>query len=187
MTARIITDVTSTEQFGHFEGRVEAVWLPDGRDMELLGDFAYVDPAGKRWLAPAGSRINGASIPRQLWTAVGAPYCGRYRDASVVHDVACVEASEPWPDVHRMFYHACRCGGVEERLAKIMYFAVYRGGPRWKTDRLARPIIVAETKPVAPPDDWSSRALRDAIGYIRVANPTLAEIEELASENELDF
>jgi hypothetical protein len=66
--------------FGHFEGDVVARWLTDpagdARNMELVQPFAYVDPRGKRWEAPAGRIINGATIPRLLWTTIGSPYVG---------------------------------------------------------------------------------------------------------------
>lgn len=39
---------------------------------------------------------------------------------------------EKWEDVHLMFYQACRCGGVGETKAKVMYYAVYNFGPRWE-------------------------------------------------------
>lgn len=99
-----------TESFGHFAGEVVGVWSPNGRDMTLREDFTYVDPRQKRWEAPSGSVVNGASIPRVFWSTIGGPFEGRYRNASVVHDAACVEMQEPWEDVHRMFYEACRYG-----------------------------------------------------------------------------
>jgi hypothetical protein len=64
---------------GYFEGRVIAEWLPDGRQMKLVEDFAYIDNASVRWDAPKGSVIDGASIPRVLWTVIGGPFEGKYR------------------------------------------------------------------------------------------------------------
>jgi hypothetical protein len=61
---------------------------PDRR-MILEAAFRYKDPKGKTWDAPAKWSIDGASIPRALWTLVGSPYTGNYRLASIVHDVAC--------------------------------------------------------------------------------------------------
>ncbi len=122
----------SRSDWGRFEGEVVASWDADGRLMTLRDDFAYIDPTGKRWLAPAGTVVDGASIPRLFWTVIGSPFSGRYRNASVVHDIECDEMREPWEDVHRMFYEACRAGGVEEAQAKVMYYAVYHFGPRWE-------------------------------------------------------
>jgi hypothetical protein len=130
------SSVVRAEQFGFFRGNVQTEWLdPEGdhRRMKLLSDFAYVDPRGLEWHAPAGWIIDGASIPRLLWTLVGSPYDGAYRRASVIHDVACDRKSRPWKDVHRTFYYAMRAEGLDPVKAKVMYGAVYVGGPRWNT------------------------------------------------------
>jgi len=125
--------------FGEFIGTVRAEWITPDRDMRLLAPFAYLDAERVRWEAPTGTRIDGASIPRVLWTLVGSPFTGRYRRASVLHDVACVERSRPWRAVHRMFYFACRCGGMGELKAKLMFAAVYHFGPRWGPGAVAVP------------------------------------------------
>jgi len=121
--------------FGDFSGLPEAEWIGDGRNMRLLQDFVYTDASGKQWSAPKGSVVDGASIPKVLWSFVGGPFEGIYRDASVVHDVACDKQTAPWGDVHVMFYWACRCGGVDELLAKILFSAVWHFGPRWSWPR----------------------------------------------------
>jgi hypothetical protein len=117
--------------FGHFVGTVKTEWIEPDRKMRLLDDFSYVDTKGATWAAPKGSVVDGASIPQVLWSVVGSPYTGEYRNASVVHDVACIKREKPWQDVHRMFYEACRAGGVGEQKAKLMYSAVYHFGPKW--------------------------------------------------------
>lgn len=116
---------------GGFHGDVVARWLDDRR-MELTEPFCYQEPgSGRMWNAPRGAVVNGASIPRALWTMVGSPFTGEYRRASVVHDVGCQERTSTWQEVHRMFYSACLCGGVGKLKAKIMFAAVYHFGPRW--------------------------------------------------------
>jgi hypothetical protein len=106
--------------------------------MKLLSDFAYIDPGKGRWSAPTGSEVDGASIPQVFWSFIGGPFEGKYRNASVVHDVACDQRAKPWKDVHKMFYNASRRGGVGLVSAKVMYFAVYHWGPRWPETRAAR-------------------------------------------------
>ena len=118
--------------WGRFEGRVVTEWLDDGRDMRLVEPFVYVDVAGTHWPAPAESVVNGASIPQAFWSVIGGPFVGRFRNASVVHDVACVERTRNWREVHRMFYEACRCADAPLLKSKIMYYAVYHFGPRWQ-------------------------------------------------------
>ena len=115
----------------YFEGEVIARWLKDGRKMKLLENFHFVDASGKRWSAPKGSVIDGASIPRILWDSVGGPFTGKYRRASVLHDVACVERAEPYQDVHRMFYEAMIADKTSIAKAKKMYMAVASFGPKW--------------------------------------------------------
>lgn len=133
--------VAEPSGWGRFIGDVVARWEDDGRDMTLVEPFAYVDPQDVRWDAPAGSVVNGASIPRGFWTLIGGPFEGRFRNASVVHDVACVTRDRAWQTVHRMFYDACRCGGVGRAKATTMYYAVYHFGPRWAVEE--RRTIVA--------------------------------------------
>ena len=120
--------------WGRFEGQVVARWHDDGREMTLVEPFVYLDPRSLRWDAPAGAVVNGASIPRAFWSLIGGPFEGKFRNASVVHDVACEERSRPWQSVHRMFYEACRCGGVAAVTAKTMYYAVHHFGPRWRVE-----------------------------------------------------
>jgi len=99
--------------------------------MRLLERFVYVDPSCKSWLAPAGAVVDGASIPQVAWSVIGGPFEGKYRDASVIHDVACSEKKASWQEVHLVFYYAMLARNVEILRAKVMYAAVYHFGPRW--------------------------------------------------------
>ncbi len=121
-------------RYGKFVGEFIFQWLPNGRDMRVVQEIKYIDPSGVTWIAPENHVVDGASIPRQLWAIAGAPFSGKYRKASVFHDAACDEKQESWEDVHRLFYHACRCAGVEETAAKKYYAAVRYCGPRWDAE-----------------------------------------------------
>lgn len=114
----------SPGEWGKFSGNPKSEWLEAGRKMKLLEDFTYTDQNGKVWLAPKGWVVDGASIPQVFWSITGGPLEGEYRNASVVHDVACDQMTEPSDAMHLMFYHACRCGGVPEIQAKTLYAAV---------------------------------------------------------------
>jgi Protein of unknown function (DUF1353) len=118
---------------GRYIGKVQAEFNADGRTMKLLRAFKYIDPAGIEWSAPAGAVIDGASIPQVAWSLIGGPFEGRYREASVIHDVACVEKTRPWNAVHEVFYFAMLTSGVDPLKAKVMYAAVHHFGPRWST------------------------------------------------------
>jgi hypothetical protein len=160
-----------TTGHGRFEGRVIGEWLDDGRRMRLIEPFAYVDPAGERWEAPSRSIVDGASIPRAFWAIVGGPFEGRYRDASVIHDVACVERKQPWEAVHRTFYEACLCGGVEPWRAKTLYAAVYHFGPRWYP---GVPFVRGGVVAGPPPE-----TVRAMVDLVRRLDPSLVVIEGL--------
>lgn len=141
------------QQFGKFEGNVVTEWLDpegDNRRMRLLSDFAYLAPDGERWSAPSGWVVDGASIPRVLWSTVGSPYEGGYRRASVIHDVACDLKARPWRAVHRAFYNAMRADGVGLFQAKLMYAAVFAGGPRWELQ--TSPLVSAAQAPQVTED-----------------------------------
>jgi hypothetical protein len=133
----MVAQETFMDNYGRFSGNPQAEWLRntqgEDRDMRLLADFWYEEPSGMRWVAPQGSVVNGASIPRAFWTLVGSPFTGRYRRASIVHDVACGTREQPDRAVHRMFYYACRADGVDDGTAKLMYAAIRHFGPRWRT------------------------------------------------------
>ena len=110
---------------------VDVQWLPNGRAMRLLHDLTYTDKRGVAWLAPAGSIIDGASIPRLLWTLSGSPYVGMHRRASIIHDVYCCSQDRPHQAVHRMFYEAMIDSGVSPGAARRKYLAVKLFGPKW--------------------------------------------------------
>ena len=162
-------------QWGHFVGTVKTEWYDDGRTMKLLDDFSYIDLAGTNWKAEKGHKIDGASIPQVFWTFIGGPFEGKYRNASVVHDFECDVQKRPWRTVHRMFYNASRCGGVEQTKAKVMFAAVYHFGPRWGADQARR----------AFKTDEDFKQIQD---YIE-DNPdvTLEEIESLDQATLRDF
>lgn len=133
---------TANCQTGHgsFSGNPVVEFLPDGRSVKLREAFSYVDPDGNAWPVPIGYVANGASIPRGLWTPVGGPFEGPYRDASIFHDYYCEhfdtywaeDYKRDWKAVHRAFYEGMLARGVGAKKAKLMYGAVYYCGPRWE-------------------------------------------------------
>lgn len=160
--ARSVTRDTPAGATPGYEGTVRTEWLSDGRKMQLLEDFTFVDAAARRWKAPKGSTIDGASIPRALWWA-GGPYEGQYRDGSVVHDVYCDEnpKTATWRAVHRMFYDAMVTSGVEKARALVMYGAVYRHGPRWPDPALPG-------TPAVPPPPMTTTPLEEDVKRVEM-------------------
>ena len=74
----------------------------------------------------------------------GSPFVGKYRRASVIHDVACVERTQPHKLVHYAFYEAMLCDRVPTSKAKLMYVTVRDLGPKWDENG----------KDLPPDDDW---------------------------------
>ncbi len=119
---------------GEYVGKFKAEFLDDGRKVALIDEFGFRDDGGKSWMVPAGTIVDGASIPRPLWAVIGGPFEGKYRNASVIHDYGCDKETEVWHQVHRVFYEAMLTSGVDAIQAKIMYLAVYHFGPRWSLE-----------------------------------------------------
>src|SRR5687768_7819159 len=78
--------------------------------------FRSIDPKGQQWLAPSGSMVNGASIPQFAWSIIGGPFEGLYRDASVIHDVACEQKARAWEAVHESFRSEEHTSELQSRL-----------------------------------------------------------------------
>jgi hypothetical protein len=176
--------VSGATKWGHFTGEPVTKWNPDGRTMTLLTELRYTDPNGEIWVAPVGSQVDGASIPRYLWSIMGGPFEGKYRNASVLHDVAYGEHKRPWQDCDRMFYNAMRCSGVSAVEAKTMYYALYRFGNHWKFPiKRGKPVkfegqTVARAIPRAVPANVNE--VYNARDWIRRAEPSLEQIEQRA-------
>jgi hypothetical protein len=175
--------VRPQHRWGYYSGNVETRWENDGRTMTLLSELRYVDPDGVVWVAPAGSVVDGASIPRSLWSFMGGPFEGKYRNASVLHDVAYDQHIRHWEQCDRMFYNAMRCSGVSAVEAKTMYFALYKFGRHWKRPRAFTGIVARsdEAIPRALPVDQDE--VNAAKNWIENANPSLAQIEQRADRS----
>lgn len=111
-----------------FGGDFDFRWLstPDGRhrEMRTLSEVWFKDENDGTWTVPAGTDVDGASIPAFLWTFEGSPFVGNYRRASVVHDHFCTLTVATPSQVHWMFYEAMRADGVGWWEALRKYAAV---------------------------------------------------------------
>ncbi len=115
-----------------FSGEPLTRWKGE-REMILEEEFYYIDSHGKKWLAPINSVLNGATIPKALWSKIGSPFVGQYRRASVVHDVAVGELDNPDVTLRerkkadRMFYEACLHDNCSKKSSLILYIGVRIG------------------------------------------------------------
>ncbi len=171
---------------GYYSGEPVTRWNPDGRTMTLLSELRYADPQGVVWIAPAGSQVDGASIPRYLWSIMGGPFEGKYRNASVLHDVAYEQHNRPWQDCDRMFYNAMRSSGVSAVEAKTMYYALYKFGRHWKFPiKRGKPVkyegeLVARAEQIPRAIPVNPTQVSEARDWIRSADPSLDQIEQRA-------
>jgi hypothetical protein len=185
---------TQSHPWGYYSGLPETRWNPDGRSMTLLNELRYTDPQGFVWIAPAGSVVDGASMPQSLWSFMGGPFEGRYRNASVLHDVAYDQHNRPWQDCDRMFYNAMRCSGVGPVEAKTMYYALYRFGWHWKFSiKRAKPVkigrkLVARAEPASAPTAPVARnEIEVTRDWIRNVHPSLQQIEQRANAESASY
>ena len=120
-----------TQSTTSWSGQVDAVWLSDGRSMRLYEPLSYRDRRGILWTAGTGLVVDGASIPRVLWRAIGGPFSGRYRRASVIHDAYCQTRERRSQDVHAVFREMMWADGVGRLKSWLMWLAVRSFGPRF--------------------------------------------------------
>jgi hypothetical protein len=178
---------SSVSKWGSYNGEPVTKWNPDGRTMTLLTELRYTDPTGMIWVAPIGSIVDGASIPRYLWSFMGGPFEGKYRKASVLHDVAYGDKKRPWQDCDRMFYYAMRCSGVSGVEAKTMFYALYRFGHHWKFPiKRAKPVkyegqMVARGEAIPRAIPVNPAEINQAHDWIQNADPSLDQIEQRAT------
>jgi hypothetical protein len=181
------TGAEQLHKWGYYSGAPVTRWESDGLGMTLLSELRYTDPKGVVWIAPIGSKVNGASIPRSLWSFMGGPFEGKYRNASVLHDVAYEQHARTWQECDRMFYNAMRCSGVGAIEAKTMYYSLYRFGrhgefaiKRAKRVKPSEAVPQTEELPRAIP--MSATEIDATRDWIRGTDPSLEEIEARATE-----
>jgi len=183
---RSTAGAVQSNPWGYYSGEPETRWNADGRTMTLLSELRYTDPHGLAWVAPAGSIVDGASIPRSLWSVMGGPFEGKYRNASVLHDVAYEQRNRPWQDCDRMFYNAMRCSGVSAVEAKTMFYALCRFGHHWKFSiKRAKPVkfggkMVARAEEIPRAIPVNENEVSNGRDWIRRAQPSLEQIEQRA-------
>ena len=177
----------SGTKWGYYNGEPVTKWNSDGRTMTLLTELRYTDPHGEVWVAPIGSVVDGASIPRYLWSVMGGPFEGKYRNGSVLHDVAYGEHNRPWWDCDRMFYNAMRCSGVSVGEAKTMYYALYKFGRHWKFPiKRGKPVkykgeLVTRGEQIPRAIPVNPEQINEARDWISNTDPSLEQIEQRAN------
>jgi hypothetical protein len=174
------------DQKPHFVSSPAPIVRTQTREWVLEQDFYFVDAEGKRWHAPQGTLTDGASIPQAFLSITGSPTDDAFLDAALVHDAYCDTRNanglsyqrETWEAVHAMFYDALLAGGTTPATAKIMYAAVWLGGPRW--DDPARSL---ENVPEAS----LLREYRKCVAWVEKNDPTREEIDAWMEQREAEL
>lgn len=126
------------EYFGEFLDKLSGEFIVDAKprpSFKVGTDFRFKDPNSLLWSTPAGTEVDGASIPVFFWSSIGGPFDGPYINASVIHDYYCRTQERTMHDTHRNFYYGMRASQVPEWKAKLMYWAVSTFGPSWKLEK----------------------------------------------------
>ncbi|MCC1492191.1 DUF1353 domain-containing protein [Cognatishimia sp. F0-27] len=131
--------------------------------------LTFIDPNGRQWIAPRRTLTDGASIPPIFVSIVGDPTDPSFINAAAVHDAYCGIGNETgaryhdgtWQDVHKMFFDGLITGGTEEVTAKLMFAAVWLGGPRWQTTRGLNHV----------PAPRMQKAMRQTKSFVESSNP----------------
>ena len=161
--------------------------LDDGRNKEVVKAFGFRDSKGFKWDVPAGSRTDGASIPRALWI-FGSPFTGKYLKAAVIHDHFYETKYRSWVRTHDVFYEAMLASGVPKWKAKTMWAMVYRFGSRWARgestcwDSCAGGMLFWEDVEIIP-DFIPKEAKRIREFVAKRPNASRSDIEKFMEEN----
>ena len=104
--------------------------------MQLQNNVLYIDFNNDTYLIPRGFETDGASIPKVFWSIIGSPFKGQYLYAALIHDYLCKMGVDGTPKASRkvtnkIFYNCMRYYGVGRCKAKMMYWAVKVGAPKW--------------------------------------------------------
>ncbi len=183
---------------GKFHGSLKLKPVDDGVHMSVLERFSYTDIDGNSLEAKPGFQTDGASIPRALWTLIGSPFTGKYVKAAVVHDVGCISHKYTWQITHRMFYEAMIDSGVEEDYAKVLYFGVRLGGPRWTLqtaearsledlqEEMHRGILIGQIEKKVTPGVAGGRTTYFAHFYVSIPSKPITEQKFKRFQDELN-
>lgn len=185
----------------------ELVLEPDGcekiRKCYTKYPLHYKAPNNVEWEARAGLETDGASIPFWAQQFIGDSYDESFLKAAVVHDHYCDKHVRPWRQTHRAFYSMLRSLKVSEIKSKIMYYAVFIGGPKWiklvigdncgpncinaynQLSKLDR--VIFEPEKYSSIDDLDEK-LKQMENRLLQSNLSLEEIEDIAiAENPDNF
>jgi len=186
----VFTLLISKVGFAKFEGDLvlEPVGCEETRKCTIKNSLRYTAPNNLVWEAKEGLVTDGASIPSWAQRFIGKPYDKSYIKAAVIHDHYCKRHVRTWRSTHRVFYQMLRSSGVPVVKSKIMYYAVYIGGPKWinlvKPEYCGEGCIQSFNK---LPEGSVSRYTSEKYSEISDLQERLDQFEKLLQENDLSL
>ncbi len=183
-------------------------------------DLKFVNAAQDVFVAPKETWTDGASIPVIFVPIIGDPRSREFMNAATVHDAYSSRRNKDgpyyhaatWQEVHRMFYDGLLASGTPPLKAKVMYAAVYLGGPRWKevrkpparqalrvhgTEIVPASNVIQDTGlrklqsntplPAQVPEDRLVDAFKQVKAHIEANNPSIDELEVYLTRMEMDM
>ena len=144
----------------------------------LSAPLQFTDGEGRKWLAPEETLTDGASIPAVFVPIIGQPREPKFANAAALHDAYCgignetgpVYHAKTWQEVHRLLYDALVASGTDPTKAKIMFAAVWLGGPRWYDDG------GSDSSLASVPPAIKIEALRKTTTMIRDTQPDMPKL-----------
>lgn len=145
----------------------------------LAENLEFVDGQNRLWIAPKDTLTDGASIPEVFVSIIGDPRSEEFTNAAALHDAYCgignedgpVYKSRTWQETHRLFYDGLIVGGTPELKAKLMFAAVWLGGPRWYPSNKRNDATMALL-----PKGLMQQSLRETKQYIERKNPSIPQL-----------
>ncbi|WP_370313673.1 DUF1353 domain-containing protein [Sagittula sp.] len=149
-------------------------------------EIEFIDASGETWTAPRQTLTDGATIPPIFAPLIGDRQSREYLMAAALHDAYCgvgnnalpTWRTRAWQDVHRMFYEALLVNGTPPQKAKIMFAAVYLGGPRW--DDPARDLSEV-------PEEALQKEMAWCLEWIEQTDPDVEAIAAWMTKREADL
>lgn len=110
------------------QGDVILKFLDDNTDDCILLSDLYYTSDKFRIHVKKGMTTDGASIPRILWTAIGSPFIGKYRKASIIHDALYRSHALSKKDSDRVFLDIMKSLGVGTIKRYLIFGGVFTFG-----------------------------------------------------------
>jgi len=119
---------------GHITGELNITPTSNKRKWKTTSEISYVTDSGQTILVPSGFVMDGASIPRSLWFAVGHPLMGNFARAAAIHDYLYTTHEVSKAEADQIFLDIMIIDKVKPWRRIAMYYAVkFFGGPAYKS------------------------------------------------------